>query len=130
MIEEEEDDLVMEAVTGSLGLKMAEHRMAEERQVTDKIEDFMADEFVPETEGSADDFLFIEDHGVVQASPESQAELAELGGVLQEPERSGGSDLLKEELPGQGDGYLLPADERMGKINSIGHSEIRVREEG
>ena len=37
VIEEEEDRLVMEAVASPLGPKMAEQRMAEERQVADKI---------------------------------------------------------------------------------------------
>ena len=89
----------------------------------------MTDEFVLKAEGSADDFLFIEYYGIIQASPESQAALPELGGILQEPERSGGSDLFEEELSGQGDGHLLSADERMGKINGIRYSEVRVREE-
>src|SRR4030042_150291 len=100
--------------------------MAEERQVADKIKDFVTDKFIPVAEGSADDFLFIEDHGIIYISPLSQAPPPELGDVLQEPERSGGSDLFKKEPPGQGDGDLLSADERMGKINGIGHSEVRV----
>ena len=82
MIEEEEDSPVMEAVTGPLGLEMAEQGVAEERQVADKIQDFVADEFILEAEGSADDFLFIEDDGVIQASTESQSELPEPGGIL------------------------------------------------
>ena len=104
--------------------------MAEERQVADKIQDFMADEFIPEAEGSADDFLFIEDDGVIQASSESQTALPEPGSILQEPKRSGRSYFFEEELPGQGEGYLLPADERMGKINGTRYSEVRVRKEG
>jgi len=130
MIEEEEDGPVMQAVTGPLGPKMADQGMAEESQVADKIKGFMADKFVPEAQGSADDFLFVEDHSIVQRSPESQVALAELGNVLQEAERPGRSDLLEEELSGQRNGDLLPADDRMGKINGVGHSEIRVGGEG
>jgi hypothetical protein len=130
VIKEEDDGLVMEAVAGPLGPKMAEQRMAKKRQVADKIKDLMADEFIPVAEGSADDFLFIEDHDVIQVSSESKAAPPELDGILQEPERSGGGDFFKKDFSSQEEGNLLAADERMGEINRIGHSEFRVREEG
>jgi hypothetical protein len=130
MVEEEEDSLVMEAVAGPLSPKVAEQGMSEESQVADKIKDFMADEFVLEAEGPADGFLFIKNNGVVQAPPPSQAALAELGNILQKAKRSGRRDLLKKNPLSQAKGNLLPADERMGKINDIGHPEVRVRGEG
>ncbi len=130
MFEEKEDGLVMEAMARPLGSKMTEKRVPEERQVTDEVQDFMADEFVSEAKLAADDPLFIQDNGVVQASPQGQAALSQFGRVLEEPERPGGGDLLAEKLSGQGDGHILPADERMGEIDGVGYPEIRVRREG
>jgi len=126
MVEEKMDGPVMEAVTRPLRLKMADQRMAEKRQVADEIQDLVADKFVLETEGPADDFLVIKDDRIVQASPEGQAALPEVRYIPQEPESPGGSNLFEKNLSGQSERNLLPADERMGKINGIGQAKIRV----
>jgi len=68
VIKEEKDRLVMEAVAGPLGPKMAKQGMAEERQVAYEVKDFVADELILKSKGPADDFLFIKDHRIIQVS--------------------------------------------------------------
>lgn len=66
MIEEKQNGPMMEAVASLVSVKMAKQRMAEERQVSNKIKDFMADEFILEPERTVDHFFVIQHNGVVQ----------------------------------------------------------------
>ena len=85
-------------MAGAMRDEVADHRVADERQVADRVENLVADELVLEAQRVVQHAGLAEDDRVLERAAERQAVLPQHLDVLQERERARRRDLLDERL--------------------------------
>jgi hypothetical protein len=90
------DELSVEGVAGFAGFHATEERKADEGEVPDEIEGFVAAEFVGVAEGAVHDAVFGEDDGVIEGAAADEAHGAERLDVGFETEGTGAGENLAE----------------------------------
>src|SRR5215212_7705623 len=103
----------VERVAGAMSDKMADDRVAHEREVADSIEDLVADELVLEAERVVEDAGLAEDDGVVERAAERQAVLSQHLDILEERKRARRRKFLDERLFGDAQRARLMPQQRM-----------------
>ena len=88
----------VQRVAAAMRDEVADHRMADEREVADDVEDLVAHELVVEPQRVIQHARFAENDRVVERSAEREAALPQHLDFLQEPERPRRSNLLDEAL--------------------------------
>ena len=93
---------MMGRVPASHDSEMRAKRRPQERQVSDQIQDLVANEFIrPADAGLVEDSVTVDHHDVVQRGPSRQARRLQRLKILQEAEGSRRSDLRPEGLETQ-----------------------------
>ena len=128
MVEEELDGLKVESVPGPPGYESSGDLTSEEVEVTDQVQDFMADELVREAEGTVDDFFGVQNESVGEGPAQGQPLPPKLGYVLEEAERPGRRDSDTECPFRHLKVDLLLADGGMIEINEIADLESGGRQ--
>ena len=111
-------------MAGLHGLEVAHHRVAQQREVPDGVEDLVADELVLEAQGVVQDAGLPDDHRVLQAAPPGQARPPQRFHLAQEAEGAGGGDVGGEGLGGHAHGEGLMAQERVVEADRIADGEV------
>ena len=103
---------------------MADDRIADEREIADRIEDLVADEFVLESQRVVENAGFAEDDSVFERSAERQAVLPQHLDVLEKREGARWRDLVHERLLGDPHRSRLVPEQRMVVADAVGHLEV------
>ena len=89
----------MQRVAAAVRHEVADHRVSDERQIADHVENLVADELVLEPQCVVEDAGLAENDGVVERTAERETALAQHLDFLQEAERPRRRDLLDESSP-------------------------------
>jgi hypothetical protein len=116
--------LGVEGVSGFAGFDAAEEREADEGEIADEIEGFVAAEFVGIAEGTVHHAVFGEDDGVVKRAATDQAHGAERLDIGFEAEGAGAGENLAKGIGIDEEFDLLLADEGMGEIDVTANTEF------
>src|SRR4029079_8057390 len=103
----------VQGVAGTVRHEVADHRVAAERAIADRVEDLGADELVLEAEGVVQRAVLPDHDALVERAAEREAALAEHLDFLQEAERPRRRDLLDEAVLGDPHRPRLVADKRV-----------------
>src|SRR5882762_6881330 len=122
--EEVADELGVERVAGFAGFDAAKEREADEGEIADEVEGFVAAKFVRVAKGAVHDAILGEDDGVVEGAAANEAHGAERLDVGFEAESTGARENLAEGIWIDEEFDLLLADERMRKINVAADAEL------
>ena len=114
----------VERVTGAVRDQVPDHRIADEREVADRVENLVADEFVFESERVVEHAGFAEHDRVIERAAERQTVLPQHFDVLQERERSRRRDLFDEALFGDSERSRLMTQQRMVVADAVGDLEV------
>ncbi len=90
----------VQGVAGLRRLEVAEQRVAEQRQVADRVEDLVAHELVLEAQLVVEHAGLADHHRVLEAAAQGEAVPAQRLHLAQEAERARGGDALREGLAG------------------------------
>src|SRR5262249_42353344 len=109
---------------GAVRDQVADHRIADQREVPDGVEDLVAHELVLEPERVVQHARLAEDDRIVERAAEREPALTEHLDFLQEPERPRRRDFLDERLVGDLHRPRLVADERVVEADAVGDLEV------
>jgi len=118
------DELGVKGVAGFEGFDAAEEWKANEGEVADEVEGFVAAELIGIAEGAVHDAVFGEDDGVIEGAATDQAHGPERLDIGFEAEGAGARENLAEGFAIYEQFDLLLADERMRKINVAADSKF------
>ena len=104
--------------------QVADHRMPDQRQVANHVQDLVADELVLEPERVVQNPGFPEDDGVVERAAKGQAALPEHLDLFQEAERPGWSNLFDEAVLGDSHRPRLMTQQRMVEADAVSDLEV------
>ena len=111
-------------MAGFAGFDSAEERKADEGEVADEVESFVAAEFVGIAEGTVHNAVFGEDDGVIEGAATDQAHGAKGLDIGFETEGAGAGQNLAKGFGIDEHFDLLLADEWMEKMNVEGEGEV------
>ena len=117
-------ELGMKRVTGAVRDQVADHRIADQREIADGVEDLVADELVLEAERVVQDAGLAEHDRVVERAAERQAVLPQHLDVLEERERARRRDFLDERFFGDPQRPRLMPQERVIVADAVGDLEV------
>src|SRR5438105_15576617 len=100
VLEDLRGELRVEGMAGPMCDEMANHRIADEREVADRVEDLVADELVLEAERVVEDAGLAQHDRVLERSAERESILAEHLDVFEKRERPCRRDVLAERFLG------------------------------
>ena len=112
-----------------MGHEVADHRVADEREVADRVEDLVADELVLEAQRVVEDAGLAEDDRVVERAAERQAVLPQHLDVLEEREGARRRQLLGERFLGDAQRARLVPQQRVIVADAVGDLEVIRRVE-
>src|SRR5262245_62725304 len=104
--------------------EVADHRVADEREIADRVEDLVADEFVLEPERVVQHAGLAEHDGVFERTAERQAVLTQHLDVLEEREGARRCDLLDERLLGDAESARLMPEQWVVVADAVGDLEM------
>ena len=116
--------LGVERVASFAGFDATEEGEADEGEIADEIESFVAAEFVGIAEGAVHHAVFGEDDGVIERAAADQAHSAERLDIGFEAEGAGAGENLAERVGIDEEFDLLLADEGMRKVNVTTDAEF------
>src|SRR6476620_8828634 len=113
----------MQGMSGSVGNQMSNKGQTQKREVTDKVQDFMAHKFIgkPQT-GLIQDPVLRKDDRVLEIAATTESAGPERFHFLQEPEGPCFSDLGRKRMRGMIIRIGLGSDQRMVVLDRIGNS--------
>lgn len=114
----------MKGVPGFAGFDAPEEREADEREVADQVEGFVAAELVGIAERAVHDAVFGKDDRIVEGAAADQAHRTERFDIGFEAEGAGAGENLAKRFGIHEQFDLLLADERMGKVNVAADAEF------
>jgi hypothetical protein len=114
----------VEGVACFAGLDAGEEGEADEGQVADEVESFVAAEFVGIAEGTVHNAVIAKDNGVVEGAAADQAHGTKGLDIGFETEGAGAGENLAKRFGIDEHFDLLLADERMGKIDVAADAEL------
>jgi hypothetical protein len=121
------DERGVHCVSGAVGHNARDQALADEREVSNAVEDFVADELVAETQRAVLNSIRREhDHAFVGGAAD-QPLVAHGFFLLQEPERARASNLGDETSVGKLDGERLITDQRMREVDGVLNREAVCR---
>jgi len=111
-------------VAGALGDDEAAKRVADQGEIADEIERFVAAEFVGEAKGAVDDGVVGEDQSVFVGTAADEAHFAHAFEIALEAEGAGGSQQMAEGVAIDVQVHVLAADGGMREINGAADAEL------
>ena len=114
----------MKRVPGAMRHEMADDRVADEREVANRVEDLVADELVLEAQGVVENARLAEHDRVLEGAAEREPVLPQHLDVLEEREGSCRRDLFDERFLGNAQRPRLMAKERMIVADAVGDLEV------
>src|SRR5207249_6354442 len=117
-------ELGVEWVAGAMRDQVADDGIADQRQITDRVENLVADKLVFEPQGVVEDAGLAEHYRILERPAERQTVLPEHLDVLEERERPCRRDLLDERLLGDPQRAGLMPQERMVVADAVRDLEV------
>jgi hypothetical protein len=116
--------LSVQGVAGFAGFDAGEEGEADEGEVADEVECFVAAEFVRVTQRAVHDPILGEDDGVIERASADEAHSAERLDIGFKAEGAGAGENLAERVGIDDQFDLLLADERMGEVDVTANAEF------